>query len=74
MLRIEAYPIMDGLMVAVSGVDHSESPAYKGVKGQSVCRTVPTEAVEHLGVDEAIRDILTDILVLYPGLLAYALK
>lgn len=74
MLRIECYPVLDGLAVSVVGVGRPQSPDDAGQPPSRVQRTIPLETIESLGLDEAIRDTLVDVIVLYPGLLRYALR
>lgn len=74
MLRIECYPVLDGVAITVTGVDSSRDLRYTGALPSRVQRTVPVETIESLGIDEAIRDTLVDIIVLYPGLLKHALS
>lgn len=73
MLRIEAYPALGGLIVRVVHVGASFLPGPEDTSPTAVTRTIPVETVEQLGAGEAIRDCVTDILVLYPGLVEGAL-
>lgn len=73
MLRIECYAVLDGLAVTVLAVPLHKSPDVVGGPGARVHRTVPVETLEQLGMEEALRDCLVDIMQLYPGLLKHAL-
>jgi hypothetical protein len=73
MLRIEAYPALGGLIVRVAGVGDPDLSNVEGVQPTAVTRVIPVATIEHLGVDEALRDVLVDVMVLYPGLLRYAM-
>lgn len=73
MLSIECYPVLDGVMVHVRGVDLSRIATGVRPEPANAWRTIPTETVEAVGMDEALRDVLMDVVVLYPGLLHYAL-
>ena len=74
MLRIECYPVLDGLLVHMAGFDHSETPHHRALSPATVWRTIPTPTVESLGLEEALRDVIVDVVTEYPGLLSYALK
>jgi len=74
MLRIECYPVLDGLAVSVTGINSTRNPNYVEMLPSRVQRTIPVDVVESLGLDEALRDVLVDIVVLYPGLLRMALS
>jgi hypothetical protein len=74
MLRIECYPVLDGLCVSVAGVPLHQVLDPDGNGPTRVQRVVPLATIEAMGLDEALRDYLVDIIVLYPGLLRYALS
>jgi len=73
MLRIEAYPALGGLIVRVVHVGGDPITLQAGAQPSAVTRVIAVETVESLGVAEALRDVVMDILVLYPGLLEGAL-
>lgn len=73
MLRIECYPVLDGLCVSVAGVPLAKVLDPDGNGPTRVQRVIPLETIESMGLDEAMRDVLVDVIVLYPGLLRYAL-
>lgn len=72
MLRIEIYPVMSGLMVRAVACSHSKTPVPAS-ELRSVTRTISSETIESVGIDEAIRDHLLDLAVLYPGLFSAAM-
>lgn len=74
MLKIEVYPLLDGVMVRLIGVDHSEIGRLSGNSAAAVTRRIPTATVEGIGLDEALRDVIVDVVTEYPGMLSYALK
>lgn len=74
MLKIEVYPVMNGLLVSLVGVDHSHPDSAGRVSPARVMHTIPTATVENLGLDEALRDVLMDVVQEYPGLLSFALR
>ena len=72
MLRIECYPVMDGIRMRCTGITtQADANGHRDI-GQSVERTITSRALDSLGVDEALRDILVDISQEYPALLGYA--
>jgi hypothetical protein len=73
MLRIEIYPVMSGLMVRAVACSHAGTPDNQRSELRSVTRTIPSDTIETVGVDEAIRDHLLDLVVLYPGLFEAAM-
>lgn len=73
MLRIEAYPALGGLIVRVVHVGADGIADRDRETPTAVTRTITVETIESLGVTEALRDVVTDVLVLYPGLLEGAL-
>ena len=74
MLRIEAYPVLDGLAVNFIGVPVTRIPDAEGDRAARVHRTIPSETIENLGLDEAFREVVMDVLILYPGMLHHALQ
>jgi hypothetical protein len=74
MLRIECYPSMDGVLVSLIGTFTDESPLSSSGSPARVTRHVSLDTIEHLGMDEAIRDVIVDVVSLYPGLLSFALR
>jgi hypothetical protein len=73
-LKIECYPVMNGLMVSLVGVDHSTRSPADGASPARVMTTIRTDTIENLGLEEALRDVLTDVIQEYPGLLSFALR
>lgn len=73
MLRIEAYPALGGLIVRVCTTGHCAEPPTEGIHPTSVTRLVPQETIECLGIQEALRDVIVDVVTLYPGILEFAM-
>lgn len=73
MLRVEAYPMVGGMMVRVVGVDHSKISTGEGDHGKSGCRLIPTPYIEQVGVDLAVQYAVRGILEAYPEIVEYAL-
>jgi hypothetical protein len=74
MLRVEAYPVLDGVMVRFIGTDHSGIPKPDGENTAAVTRTVAQGTIEAIGLNEALRDCFVDVAQEYPGLLGYAVR
>lgn len=74
MIRIEAYAMMDGLMVHVAASNLKDPSTLGGGNGISVHRCVPVEHLEELGVDYCILQTVSEIFTLYQGLPHYALR
>lgn len=74
MLRMDCYPVMDGLLVRFAGSDPSEKGRPARENGAAVSRLIATEDIEALGLNDALRQVFVDIATEYPGLLGYALR
>jgi hypothetical protein len=74
MLRVEAYPALGGLVVRMVGIPESGTPYTAGEGPNAVTRVIPVSTIESLGIDEALRDFITDVCVEYPGLVRNALR
>jgi len=73
MLRIEIYPIMSGLAVRANTCYSNGLPKQAGDGAMAVTRVIPSETIETVGITEALRDQLLDLVVLYPGLFEKAI-
>lgn len=74
MIRIEAYAVMDGLVLHVAASHLHTSPHPEGESGMSVHRVIPVEELESRGVEDALFIELQSIFRLYAGLAQYALR
>lgn len=74
MIRVEAYAVMDGLMLHVAAHNLRQSAGVEGTQGMSVHRTIPTQDLEEKGVEDALLDELVQVFKLYAGLAHYALR
>jgi hypothetical protein len=74
MIRIEAYAVLDGLVLHVAASNLRDTPPLAGNNGMSVHRVIPTGDLEEHGVEEALFKELTSIFQLYSGLSHYALR
>jgi len=68
MLRVEAIPVMDGLLIRVTGVCSGARHAGKKCESCGVSSLVLTQRVELFGVGGALIDGLEQTLHEYPGL------
>jgi hypothetical protein len=74
MIRIEAYAVLDGLVLHVAANHLHTSPPPTGESGMSVHRVIPVEELEKRGVEDAIFLELQSVFRLYAGLAQYALR
>ena len=74
MIRIEAYAVLDGLVVHVAASNLKDPSLLGGGNGMSVHRMVAVEEMERLGVDYCILRTLGEVFTLYQGLAQYALR
>jgi len=73
MIRIEAYAVLDGLVLHVAASHLRQEDKLGGGNGMSVHRVIPTGDLEERGVEDAILEELTSVFRLYAGLAIYAL-
>jgi len=74
MIRIEAYAVLDGLVLHVAASNLRDTPPLAGDSGMSVHRVIPVADLEQHGVETALFIELTSIFRLYSGLSHYALR
>jgi hypothetical protein len=74
MLKVEFYSVMNGMMVRAYAVPTSGKPLTTQVKWDTVQRVVQVEAIENEGIEEALREAVTDLLRLYPELMKGAIE
>jgi hypothetical protein len=73
-IRVEAYAVLDGLVLHVAAHNLRKTSSEEGVNGMSVHRVIPTETLEERGVEDALMTELVSIFRLYAGLAHYALR
>jgi hypothetical protein len=74
MIRIEAYSVLDGLVVHVAASNLREPSTLAGGNGMSVHRVIPVKDIEELGVDYCLLMTIREVMTLYAGMAHYALR
>jgi len=74
MIRIEAYAVLDGLVLHVAASNLRQHDKLGGENGMSVHRVIPVADLEKLGTENAMLNELLSIFRLYQGLSHYALR
>ncbi len=74
MIRIEAYAVLDGLVLHVAASNLRQKDKLGGENGMSVHRVIPVADLEMQGTESAILFELKTIFDLYSGLAHYALR
>lgn len=74
MLRIEAYAVLDGLVLHVAASNLKDPSTLGGGNGMSVHRVISVEDIEQMGVDHCLTGALKEVFQLYAGLAQYALR
>lgn len=74
MIRIEAYPVMDGLVLHIAASNLKEVSTLAGGNGMSVHRFIEVATIEKHGIDDALFMELVSVFRLYAGLGHYALR
>jgi hypothetical protein len=69
MLRIDAYPVSEGLTVRIAGVCTGLYHIEPRCECAAVQRTSSLWEIEHYGTDQVLIEALLGILSEYPGLL-----
>jgi hypothetical protein len=74
MIRIEAYAVLDGLVLHIAASNLKDPSTLAGGNGMSVHRVIPVEHLEDQGVDACILEAVKDVFALYAGLAQFALR
>jgi hypothetical protein len=73
-IRIEAYAVLDGLVLHVAASNLKDPSLLGGGNGMSVHRVIPVDDIEKLGIDDCMLGALKEVFQLYAGLAQYALR
>lgn len=74
MIRIEAYAVLDGLVLHVAASNLRQTDKLGGENGMSVHRVIPVVDLEERGVEDALMQEITSVFRLYSGLAHYAMR